>query len=228
MKYIVIGLGDYGYALAEELATVGHEVIGVDIKPSHVEPLKEKLAAAFVMDATDEQALAALPLRNVDAVIVAIGENFGVSVRVTALLKQMKVEHIFARANDEVHRSVMQAFGIEKILSPEADAAHDLVEIIEFGYDIETYHVDKDHAVVKFIVPDKLIGYSVPQLHLMEEFGLRLIATIRGKVKKNTLGISYTERNVLVNAPDDLALEEGDQLVIFGKFSNFRRFWNAL
>ena len=59
MKYIIIGLGDYGYALAEELATVGHEVIGVDCKPSHVEPLKEKLAAAFVMDATDEKALAA-------------------------------------------------------------------------------------------------------------------------------------------------------------------------
>ena len=173
-------------------------------------------------------ALSALPLHDVDAVIVAIGENFGVSVRVTALLKQMKVEHIFARANDEVHRSVMQAFGIEKILSPEADAAHDLVEIIEFGYDIETYHVDKDHAVVKFIVPSKLIGYSVPQLRLAEEFGLKLIATIRGKVKKNTLGINYTERNVLVDVPDDLALEEGDQLVIFGKFSSFRRFWNAL
>ena len=201
MKYIIIGLGDYGFALADELATVGHEVIGVDNKPTHIEPLKEKLA---------------------------IGENFGVSVRVTALLKQMKVEHIFARANDEVHRSVMQAFGIEKILSPEADAAHDLVEIIEFGYDIETYHVDKDHAVVKFIVPSKLIGYSVPQLRLAEEFGLKLIATIRGKVKKNTLGINYTERNVLVDVPDDLALEEGDQLVIFGKFSSFRRFWNAL
>ena len=228
MKYIVIGLGDYGFALAEELASVGHEVIGVDNKPSHVEPLKDKLAAAFVMDAADEQALTALPLHNVDAVIVAIGENFGVSVRVTALLKQLKVEHIFARANDVVHRSVMQAFGIEKILSPEADAAHKMVEIIEFGYDFEVFHVDKDHAVVKLSVPDKLIGYSVPQLRLEDEFGLRLIATIRGKVKKNTLGINYTERNVLTEVPNDLALESGDQLVVFGKFVNFRRFWNAL
>lgn len=228
MKYIVIGLGDYGYALAEELAMVGHEVIGVDNKSSHVEPLKDKLAAAFVMDATDEQALAALPLNSVDAVIVAIGENFGVSVRVIALLKLLKVEHIFARANDEVHRSVMQAFNIEKILSPEADAAHKLVEIIEFGYDFEVFHVDKNHAVVKFSVPNKLIGYSVPQLHLFEEFGLRLIATIRGRVQKNTLGINYVERNVLTEVPDDLALEEGDQLVIFGKFAKFRHFWNAL
>ena len=77
MKYIVIGLGDYGYVLAEELAAVGHEVIGVDKESTRVEPIKEKLAAAFMMDATDEQALSALPLHNVDAVIVAIGENFG-------------------------------------------------------------------------------------------------------------------------------------------------------
>ena len=228
MKYIVIGLGDYGFALADELATVGHEVIGVDNKASHVEPLKEKLAAAFVMDATDEQALSALPLNNVDAVIVAIGENFGVSVRVTALLKLLKVEHIFARANDEVHRSVMQAFNIEKILSPEVDAAHKLVEIIEFGYDFEIFHVDKDHAVVKFSVPNKLIGYSVPQLRLTGEFGLKHIATIRGKVQKNALGIKYTEHNVLMDAPDELAVEEGDQLTFCGKYSDFRRFWKAL
>ena len=36
--------------------------------------LKEKIATAFVIDATDEQALSVLPLNSVDVVIVAIGE----------------------------------------------------------------------------------------------------------------------------------------------------------
>ena len=30
MKYIIIGLGNYGGGLAEELMAIGHEVIGVD------------------------------------------------------------------------------------------------------------------------------------------------------------------------------------------------------
>ena len=30
MKYIIIGLGNYGGVLAEELSVLGHEVIGVD------------------------------------------------------------------------------------------------------------------------------------------------------------------------------------------------------
>ena len=84
MKYIIIGLGNYGRVLAEELSALGHEIIGADISESRVDSIKDKVATAFVIDATDEQALSVLPLNSVDIVIVAIGENFGASVRVVA------------------------------------------------------------------------------------------------------------------------------------------------
>ena len=107
MKYIVLGLGDYGRVLSEELASLGHEVIGADISESRVDAIKDKIATAFVMDVTDEMSLSVLPLNNVDVVIVAIGENFGASVRVVALLKQRKVQHIYARDIDDVHKAVL-------------------------------------------------------------------------------------------------------------------------
>ena len=110
MKYIIIGLGNYGRVLAEELSALGHEIIGADISESRVDSIKDKVATAFVIDATDEQALSVLPLNSVDIVIVAIGENFGASVRVVALLKQKKVAHIYARAIDMVHKAVLEAF----------------------------------------------------------------------------------------------------------------------
>ena len=118
MKYIIIGLGNYGRVLAEELSALGHEIIGADISESRVDSIKDKVATAFVIDATDEQALSVLPLNSVDIVIVAIGENFGASVRVVALLKQKKVAHIYARAIDMVHKAVLEAFSLEKILTP--------------------------------------------------------------------------------------------------------------
>ena len=62
MKYIIIGLGNYGHVLAEELSALGHEVIGADISPARVDSLKDKIATAFVINATDEHALAILPL----------------------------------------------------------------------------------------------------------------------------------------------------------------------
>mgnify|MGYP000320269404 FL=1 len=73
------------------------------------------MAASFVLDATDEMALSVLPLKSVDAVIVAIGDNFGASVRIVSLLKKLKVKRIYARAVDEVHKGVLEAFSIDRI-----------------------------------------------------------------------------------------------------------------
>lgn len=228
MKYIIIGLGNYGHVLAEELSALGHEVIGADISSGRVDSLKDKIATAFVIDATDEQALSVLPLNTVDVVIVAIGENFGASIRVAALLKQRKVKRIYARAIDAVHCSVLQAFGLERILTPEEDAAHGLVRLLEFGADMETFRVDPDYYVVKFTVPEKLVGYCVNELNLDKEFGLKMLALKRAGTLMNSLGISFTEHNVVNEFADNEQIQSGDRLVCYGRYRDFQRFWKAL
>lgn len=190
MKYIIIGLGNYGHVLAEELSTLGHEVIGADLDEGRVDSIKDKIATAFVIDATDEQSLSVLPLNSVDMVIVAIGENFGASIRVVAMLKQKQVKHIYARAIDGVHKAVLEAFGLEKILTPEEDAARSLVQLLDFGTKMETFRVDSEYYVVKFNVPEKFVGYFVNELNLDEEFNLKLIGLKRSNTIKNCLGIS--------------------------------------
>ena len=78
MKYLIIGLGNYGTVLAEELTALDmKKVVGVDFNETHVDRLKDKMATSFVVDVTDEVALRVLPIKTVDVVIVAIGENFG-------------------------------------------------------------------------------------------------------------------------------------------------------
>ncbi|MCD8310609.1 MAG: TrkA family potassium uptake protein [Prevotellaceae bacterium] len=228
MKYIIIGLGNYGHVLAEEFSVLGHEVIGVDSNAGRVDNLKEKIAAAFVLDATDAQSLSVLPLQSVDAVIVAIGANFGASVRVVALLKKWKVKHIYARSYDDVHRSVLEAFGLDRILTPEEDAARGLVRMIEFGRNIEVFKVDADYYVIKFPVPKKLVGYYVNELHLEKEFGLKMLALKRGTTLKNAVGISFTEYNVKNEFIENEQVQADDRLVCYGRYSDFRKFWKAL
>ena len=228
MKYIIIGLGNYGHVLAEELSALGHEVIGADNSAGRVDSVKDKIATAFVIDATDEQSLSVLPLNSVDVVIVAIGENFGASIRVVALLKQKKVKHIYARAIDGVHRSVLEAFGLERILSPEEDAARGLVRNLEFGADIETFRVSSTYYVLKFNVPEKFVGYHVNELNLDRDFHLKLIALKRAETLKNCLGISFTEHDVLNELPDNDQIQAGDQLVCYGLYRDFQKFWKAL
>ena len=221
MKYIVIGLNNYGSVLAEELSALGHEVIGADINASRADCLKDKIAATFVIDATDEQALSVLPLNTVDAAYMAAPGT-------VALLKQKKVKRIYARAIDSVHRAILEAFGLERILTPEADAARSLVRMLEFGADMETFQIDSEYYVVKFTAPSRLVGYYVSELKLDSEFHLQLLALKRAGTQKNALDISFVERTVVEGAFDKEQVQEGDQLVCYGRYHDFRKFWKAL
>ena len=218
MKYIIIGLGNYGSVLAEELSALGHEVIGVDTNERRVDVLKDKIATSFIIDATDEQSLSVLPLKDVDVVIVAIGENFGASIRVVALLKKNGVKHIYARAVDEVHKTVLEAFNLDSILTPEEEAARSLVQ----------FEIDEEHYVMKFKLPGSFVGYKVSDLSLEKEFNIKIIALVKGKQVFNSLGISIMEHAVENKFEEDYLLEEEDRLVCYGKYKDFMDFWKAL
>lgn len=144
-----------------------------------------------------------------------------------ALLKQKKVQHIYARAIDAVHRSVLEAFELERILTPEEDAARGLVQLLEFGADMETFRVAPDYYVVKFTVPDKFIGYYANELNLDKEFGLKILALKRAETLKNCLAsrmcTQCTER-----LPENDQIQAGDQLVCYGRYKDFQKFWKAL
>ena len=82
----------------------------------------------------------------------------------------------------------LEAFGLEKILTPEEDAARSLVQLLDFGTKMETFRVDSEYYVVKFNVPEKFVGYFVNELNLDEEFNLKLIGLKRSNTIKNCPG----------------------------------------
>lgn len=228
MKYIVIGLGNYGGVLAEELTALGHEVIGVDCNELHVDRLKDKIATAFVLDATDELSLSTLPLKKVDIVVVAIGENFGASVKVVSILKKNKVRHIYARAVDEIHKTVLEAFSLDRILTPEKEAARMLVQLLELNSEVEPFKIDEEYYVFKFAVPSKLCGMAVNDLQLEKNFNLKIISFIRGRRVENSLGISVLDRGVENSFEENYELQPEDELVCYGMYDDFLKFWKSV
>lgn len=123
MKYLVIGLGNFGNTLACKLTDMGHDVIGIDSSEHRIEDIKEKITVSYILDATDKAALRNLPLDDIDCAIVAIGQSMDASLRVVAILKELKVNPIYARALDLTHKSILKAMNIEKIFIPESFAA---------------------------------------------------------------------------------------------------------
>lgn len=123
MKYLVIGLGNFGKTLAKELTDRGHDVIGVDNNEHCVDEIKDCISVAYILDATERMALQALPLDEIDCAVVAIGQSMDYSLRAVAALKELSVKKIYARALDSTHKSILSAMSIQKIFMPESYAA---------------------------------------------------------------------------------------------------------
>jgi trk system potassium uptake protein TrkA len=131
MKCLIIGLGTFGATLATSLTNLGHEVIGVDPVAQRVEDMKDLLSVAYIMDATERNALKQLPLNSLDCVVVCIGQNMDYSLRTVVALKELGVKKVHARAVDNTHRSILRAMQIEEIFIPEEYAARMFAEKLQ-------------------------------------------------------------------------------------------------
>lgn len=226
MRYLIIGLGIYGENLARDLADMGHEVIGVDIDRSRVEAVKDYISTVYIIDSTEEGALSVLPLDNIDLAIVAIGENFGASIRTVALLKKAGVKHIYARAIDKLHESILESFDIDRIITPEQRAASDLTHEMELGSEIRTLEVDEECVVASFAAPAFILGLKYSEIDFAGRYGLEFVAATRPVEKSNILGIKRMEPVVLDVAADrDMTVGEGDVITLFGSRKRLQRFF---
>lgn len=225
MRFIIIGLGIYGENLARNLTDMGHQVIGADRSQSHVDALKDYISTVYLIDSTEQAQLEVLPLRNVDLVIVAIGENFGASIKTVALLKQAGVKHIYARAIDKLHEAILESFEIDRIITPEQRAAADLTRELELGSAVQTLPVDNEYAVVNFVTPEYFHGLSYRELRkkLAEDFGLTLVAACRMTEHTNVLGISRAELSLIdMGAEASVQVVGGDRFTLFGSRRQLR------
>lgn len=230
MRYLVIGLGIYGTNVATELTMLGHEVIGADTKASNVEAIKEYISTAYVIDSTDEQALSVLPLKNVDLVIVAIGENFGASVRTVALLKKLGCKHIYARAIDKIHETILEGFNIDRILTPEQRAARDLANELELGTAVDILRIDTDNFVMKIRAPRIMEGALYSELDLERDYGLQLITATRPEMKENIMGVPHIVQRLLSKNKDygNEVVEHGDVITVFGSMKAYKTLYESM
>lgn len=223
MRYIIIGLGIYGENLARDLTDMGHEVIGVDIKQSHIDAVKDYISTVYIIDSTEESALSVLPLDNVDLVIVAIGENFGASIRTVALLKKAGVKHIYARAIDKLHESILESFEIDRIITPEQRAAADLTHEMELGSAIRTLDVGDGSIVASLRAPVFILGLKYSEIDFHGRYGLTFIAATRPEARRNILGLERSAQKILDIQPDT-TVADNDTITLYGTRRNLHAF----
>lgn len=224
MKYLIIGLGNLGRAIASSLTRIGDEVIGVDRNMLRVEAVKQYTSGAISLDTTDREALNTLPLNEMDAIIVTFGKNVGTSVETVALLKSLGAEKLIVRAISPVHETIIQAIGVSEIFTPEEDFASIYAAMsLLGGLFKQWYKVTETHHLYKIKIPSALVRQDLGTIKPEENFDLRLVAIERPEEVRNLIGLKQTQYHVIDHFTDKFVLQENDMLIIFGKMETIKR-----
>lgn len=218
MKYLVIGLGNLGRAIAENLTRIGNEVIGVDKDIHKVEAVKQTISGSICLDSTDKDALDTLPLNETDAIFVTFGKDFGSSVLTVALLKSMDANKLIVRGISRIHETVIRSIGVAEIITPEDDFAAMYASQSLLGELFKQwYKVTDDYHLYKIKTPATLVGQTLKTIDFPENFGVRLVGIERPRVERNLIGLKQTQYSVIEKLTDELVIEADDILIIFGK-----------
>lgn len=227
MKFIIIGLGNYGSILAKGLTQMGHEVIGVDNRKARVEELRDSLSSTIWLDSAEVEALQSLPLNQVDMVIVAIGENFSASIHTVALLRQLGVKNITARALSSLNRSVLQALGVQRVIFPEQEAALVMARSFDLNGFESSFRVDDTHYVLRFAAPSSLVGKSVARSGIAAN-GMQLLTIVQRIEERNAIGVLHNHEVALDNMTDETLISSGDVLVVYATLDAYNQFAKSI
>lgn len=226
MKYIVIGLGNFGASLSQKLTEQGNEVIAIDTRMEKVDLFREKISHTICMDATDEFTVSGLPLEDTDVVIVAIGEDQGANIMATALLKNLQVKRLISRAINPLHEKVLQAIGVDEIVHPEEETAERWAKKLCLSNLVDSYELNADFSIIEAKVPNHYIGKTVLEVGFRREFNILVLTIIKKVEVKSILGKTKTETQIQGVASAENILEPNDILVLYGSNKDLQIFLN--
>ena len=216
MKFIVFGLGNFGASLSHQLVELGHEVIGVDSRMELVDKFKHSITHTIALDATSKEAMSQLPVHDVDAVIIGIGEDEGATIMTTALLKQMNVNRIICRVTSPLQKIVLEAMNIQEFVYPEASSAERLALKLDLPGVIDSFQINPNYRLLEVAVPERYVGKKIEELDIPDRYKFVLVTIIKMVSKKHLFGDNRNEMQVIGIIPAGTILRSGDILLLFG------------
>lgn len=214
-QFVVIGLGRFGTSVAKTLYALGNDVLAIDSDEDMVQNISDSVTHSVQADATDENSLRSLGIRNFDVAVVTIGSDIQASVMVTLLVKELGVKYIIAKANNELHAKVLYKIGADRVVLPERDmgvrVAHNLVSSNILDY----IELSPDYSIAEIVSPKEWHGRNLKDLSVRANYGINVVA-----IKKDN------DINVSPNAED--VIEAGDIVVAIGGAEELSRLENLI
>ncbi len=202
-QYVVIGAGRFGSSVAVKLNDLGEEVMVIDRNDDNIHVLADRVTHVVQADATDENALKALGVRNFDVAIVAIGSDIQSSILVTLMLKELGIPHIIAKAQSEHHAKVLYKIGADRVILPERDMGIRIANNLVSTNFVDFMELASNYSIAELKPKDKWINKSLTDLSLRVRHGVSLMA-----IKRNN--------DIIISIDPETVIMQDDVLVFIG------------
>ncbi|MFV0373795.1 potassium channel family protein [Microbacterium sp.] len=211
---VVVGLGRFGAALAEELMASGTEVLGIDRDEELVQSFNGVLTQVVRADSTREEVLRQLSVHEFDRVVIAIGDDVQASILTASLLLQLKVRVIWAKAVNQQHGLILEQLGVHHVIYPEREMGRRVAHLVR-GAAMDYLEVEHGYSLAKIVAPSHLWGKRLGDTSLRSDHGITIAAF------KPSVGLWQ-------NADNETVLHEGDRILILGTTARVERFAQLL
>jgi trk system potassium uptake protein len=211
----VIGLGQFGTELAQELAKEC-DVLALDISEERVSAIADHVQRALIVDTRDFASLSALVTPEFDEAIVSLGESLEASILCTLHLKRIGLKSIRAKASTEDHAHILRSVGATETIFPERETAHRIAAQLLNPNLLDFIPLAEDFQVMDVAPPDDFLGRSIQDINLREKFSVFAIA-----VKE-----LVPPRFVFLPGPD-FVIKPSDVLVLIGREGDLSRLRRA-
>ena len=199
---LLIGLGRFGKHIAKKLNDLDHQVMAVDTNEERINAALPYVTNAQIGDSTNEEFLSSLGIRNFDACIVAIGDDFQNSLETASLLKELGAKKVIARASTGVQEKFLLRNGADEVVYPEKQLASWTAIRCTSDHILDYIELDGDYSIFEVSVPREWDQKTVLQMDIRKKYGI------------NILGIRQSGRLSLDVAPDTVFSSTGSILVL--------------
>src|SRR5690606_27101919 len=214
-EFAVIGLGRFGGSICEELSTEGMKVLAIDKNEQKINEFNNIASHAVIADSTDERALKELGIKNIDHVIVAIGDNIQASILTTVILADLGIKKITVKAQNDYHEKILNKIGAHQVVHPERDMGRRLAHSLISSNILDYLELSEDHSMVEVKAGRKMVGKTLKEMDIRAKYGCNVVAIRRGK-----------QMNVSPSA--DYSLQEDDILIVIGADKDISKFERQL
>lgn len=199
---LLIGLGRFGRHITMKLNDLNHQVMAVDHNEERVNAILPFVTSALIGDSTSEEFLSSLGIRNFDACIVAIGDDFQSSLETASLLKELGARKVIARASREIQEKFLLKNGADEVVYPEKQlAAWTAIRCVS-EHVLEYIELDDDYSIFELTIPKEWCGKTILQLDIRKKYNINIL----GVRNNGKLNMNITPDTVLSNSKSILVL----------------------